>query len=111
MKFRKLLSVSFILFSFSSFSGLAYENGFPSDTGFFPIGVWLQQPAYAVKYKAMGINTFVGLWQGPTEIQLSELAKAGMFATAYQNSIGLSSPNRSVIKAWMQASEPDNAQP
>jgi hypothetical protein len=65
----------------------------------------------AAAYKAIGINTFVGLYQGPTEDQLAQLTKYGMFAVAEQNDVGLNSMNRQVIKAWMHGDEPDNAQP
>lgn len=88
-----------------------YPNGFPADPGFFPIGVWLQSPARAPTYKAIGINTFVGLHEGPTEPQLAELAKHNMFAVAAQNEVGLTSRNRNVIKGWLHIDEPDNAQP
>jgi hypothetical protein len=86
-------------------------NGFPTDADFFPIGVWLQSPTRAANYKAIGINTFVGLYEGPTEEQLAVLAQQHMFAVAGQNDVGLKSVNRHVIKAWMQEDEPDNAQP
>ena len=86
-------------------------NGFPTDADFVPIGVWAQSPTRAANYKAIGINTFVGLHQGPTEAQLAALARQNMFAVAVQNDIGLKSLNRHVIKAWMQDDEPDNAQP
>ena len=92
-------------------AGELHVNGFPKDTEFFPIGVWLQSPARAANYKALGINTFVGLYNGPTEAQLAALARHGMFAVAEQNDVGLKSRNRHVIKAWMQEDEPDNAQP
>jgi hypothetical protein len=49
-------------------------NGFPTNPDFFPIGIWLQSPSRAANYKAIGINTFVGLHEGPTEKQLAELA-------------------------------------
>jgi hypothetical protein len=88
-----------------------YANGFPTDPGFFPLGVWLQSPKNAASYQAIGINTFVGLWEGPTEVQLAALAGHGMFAVAAQNEIGLGSANRGVIKAWLQEDEPDDAQP
>ena len=94
----------------AAWAGAPHTNGFPSDSGFFPIGVWLQSPPNAPRYKAMGINTFVGLWQGPTEAQLAELAKQGMYVVAEQNDVGLNSINRGIIKSWMQADEPDNAQ-
>lgn len=88
-----------------------YPSGFPADPGFFPIGVWLQSPARAGNYKAIGINTFVGLHEGPTEPQLAELARHNMFAVAPQNEVGLTSKNRHVIKGWLYPDEPDNAQP
>jgi hypothetical protein len=86
-------------------------NGFPTEADFFPIGVWLQSPTRAANYKAIGINTFVGLWEGPTEEQLATLAQQHMFAVAEQNDVALKSVNRHIIKAWMQRDEPDNAQP
>lgn len=88
-----------------------FPNGFPDDPGFFPIGVWNQSPARAPAYKAIGINTFVGLWNGPTEIQLAALTKSNMFVVASQNDVGLHSINRGIIKAWLHDDEPDNAQP
>ena len=88
-----------------------FSNGFSDGQDFFPIGVWLQNTRDAGAYAAMGVNTFVGLWQGPTEAQLAELAKAGMYAIAEQNEVGLTSPNAQIIKAWMHGDEPDNAQP
>ena len=89
-----------------------YQHGFPTDVEFFPIGVWLQSPSRAPEYQAIGINTFVGLYQGPTEAQLATLAKYGMFVVTDQNATALVSPNRDVIKAWLDSrDEPDNAQP
>ena len=88
-----------------------FLNGFPRDDNFFPIGVWLQSPHRAAKYRAIGINTFVGLYGGPTEQQLATLAQQRMFVVAEQNDVGLQSINRHVIKAWMHEDEPDNAQP
>lgn len=78
--------------------------------GSFPIAVWMQSPSNAARYKALGINTYLGLWNGPTEEQLSELARTGMSAITEQNDVGLKSHNRGVIKGWMQPDEPDNAQ-
>jgi hypothetical protein len=88
----------------------AYVNGFPRSREFFPLGVWQQPPRTAAEYKAIGINTFVGLWEGPTEAQLAELARSGLYVVAEQNEVGLTSPNRGVIRGWMQGDEPDNAQ-
>jgi hypothetical protein len=88
-----------------------YENGFPSDARFFPIGVWMQSPGNSAKFGAVGVNTFVGLWKGPTEAQLSALQGSGMYVVAEQNEVALNSPNGDIIKAWVQPDEPDNAQP
>ena len=45
-----------------------FSHGPSSDPGFFPIAVWLQSPSNARAYADIGINTFVGLYQGPTEV-------------------------------------------
>lgn len=88
----------------------SFAKGFPADAGFFPIGVWLQNPRNAALYKAFGINTFVALWKGPTETQLGQLAEQGMYAVANQSPEAMSLPSADVIRAWMQVDEPDNAQ-
>jgi hypothetical protein len=82
---------------------------FPKDA--FPIGVWLQQPAHASRYKDLGINLYVGLWKGPTSAQLASLKRAGMPVITDQNEVGMSDPNRDIIVGWLQQDEPDNAQP
>jgi hypothetical protein len=81
-----------------------------ADPDFFPILVWLQSPANAQKYKAIGINTYIGLWKGPTEEQLARLEKAGMYVICEQNEVGLKNTNKPLIIAWMHGDEPDNAQ-
>jgi hypothetical protein len=88
-----------------------YPNGFPTDPSFFPIGVWNQSPANAQEFKALGINTYIALWQGPTEDQLATLAKNNMLTIAAQNDTAIASANRNVLKGWMLEDEPDNAQP
>lgn len=87
-----------------------WSNSFPADENFFPLAVWLQSPGNASAFKALGINTYVGLWAGPTEAQLSALKTAGMNVICDQNSLALASPSRSIVKSWMQGDEPDNAQ-
>ncbi len=88
-----------------------WENGPPSDAGFFPIGVWVQDPALAQLYKDIGINTYIALWQGPTQAQLLALENEGLSVVAWQNTVGLTSPRNHVITGWRQVDEPDNAQP
>lgn len=108
---RKIVVAILVLVSPPISAGELQVNGFPVDANFFPIGVWMQSPIRAASYKAIGINTFVGLWKGPTEQQLAALARQDMYVVAEQNDVGLKSVNRHVIKAWMQQDEPDNAQP
>ena len=85
-------------------------DGRPARDEFFPIAVWLQQPRNALRFKAAGINLYVGLWQGPTEAQLTDLTKAGMPVICAQNEFALSQKTNPIIAGWMQEDEPDNAQ-
>ncbi len=88
----------------------SWENGLPDDPDYFPIAVWLQDPNDAPAYKEGGINLYIGLWQGPTEAQLTALNAAGMSVMCYQNSVGLNHISDSIIVGWTQQDEPDNAQ-
>lgn len=88
---------------------LGAEPRIPDRQSFFPIGVWLQSPTNAGGYRAAGINTYVGLWQGPTRAQLSELQAADMRVICFQNETALQHPGATNIIAWMQPDEPDNA--
>ena len=87
-----------------------WPNGPSSDPTFFPIGVWLQDPARAREYQAAGINLYVGLWKGPTEEQLTVLRAVGIRVICAQNDVGLKYKDDPVIAAWMHGDEPDNAQ-
>lgn len=80
------------------------------DETFFPIAVWLQSPANAARYRAAGINVYVGLWKGPTAAQLAELKEAGMAVICEQNRLGRERLGDPLILAWMHGDEPDNAQ-
>ncbi len=81
------------------------------DPAFFPIGVWMQSPHNAARYKAAGINTYVALWEGATPDKLAALKAAGLYAVTGQSDFALESPDNDVIVAWMHGDEPDNAQP
>jgi hypothetical protein len=87
-----------------------WKNGPPSDDQYFPIAVWLQSPRNAARYKAAGINLYVGLWAGPTAAQLTELQKAGMPVICAQNRYALENKDHPLIVGWMHGDEPDNAQ-
>jgi hypothetical protein len=87
-----------------------WKNGPLTNESHFPIAVWLQSPANAARYKAAGINLYVGLWRGPTTTQLDALGKAGMSVICSQNRAGLDHQDNKVIVGWMHGDEPDNAQ-
>ena len=83
----------------------------PSGAGdYFPIAVWLQNPARAGLYRDAGFNLYVGLWNGPTEQQLQQLKDAGLQVICSQNKVGLEHRNDPTIVGWMHGDEPDNAQ-
>jgi hypothetical protein len=88
----------------------SFTHGPPSDPSFFPIAVWLQDPSMAQQYAGIGINIYVGLWQGPTEDQLSALTSAAMPVACDQNDVGIAHVNDDIIVMWTQQDEPDNAQ-
>lgn len=77
---------------------------------FFPLGVWLQAPSNAARYKGLGINLYVGLWQGPTTAQLETLRNKEMPVICQQNEIALSNSYKNTVIGWLQQDEPDNAQ-
>lgn len=72
--------------------------------------MWLQSPANGQRYQEIGVNLYVGLWQGPTQQQLTDLAAAGMRVICDQNAVGLAHVNDPIIAGWMNNDEPDNAQ-
>ncbi len=87
-----------------------FPNGLPTADDYFPIAVWLQEPRDAEKYKAIGVNLYIGLWEGPTEEQLKVLEKAGMPVICDQSPASLKFIDRKIIVGWMHGDEPDNAQ-
>ncbi|HLY08363.1 MAG TPA: hypothetical protein VKW04_03550 [Planctomycetota bacterium] len=91
-------------------SDASWTHGPPSDPGFFPLAVWLQDVRNAPKYKEAGLNTYVALWRGPTQEQVDVLKGQGMKLVCHQNEFGLAHKDDSTIIAWMHGDEPDNAQ-
>ncbi|MCC6441860.1 MAG: hypothetical protein IT210_00225 [Armatimonadetes bacterium] len=89
----------------------SWKHGPPSGPDYFPIAVWLQDPANAPRFKQAGINLYIGLWQGPTEAQLAALKAAKMPVICDQNEVGLAHKDDPTIVGWMHGDEPDNAQP
>ncbi len=87
-----------------------WKRGPFADPSYFPIAVWLQSPSEAARYKAAGVNLYVGLYRGPNEKDLAELKSAGMQAFCSQNRYALAHLDDPTIVGWMQPDEPDNAQ-
>ncbi len=87
-----------------------WARGLPTDESYFPIAVWLQDPRNAARYRAAGINLYVGLWRGPTSNQLAQLREAGMPVICAQNRLALEHKDNPIIVGWMHDDEPDNAQ-
>jgi hypothetical protein len=88
-----------------------FAKGRPQTSESFPLAVWLQAPANAERYRAIGINTYVGLWKEPTAEQLDALDRAGMRVICGQSERSLRFKDRPRIVGWMHTDEPDNAQP
>ncbi|NLF33118.1 MAG: hypothetical protein GX591_19815 [Planctomycetes bacterium] len=82
-----------------------------TDEDYFPIGVWMQETSKAERFREMGVNLYVNLWQGPTNAQLAELADAGMEAFCEMAHDGRANLDNPVIVGWLHTDEPDNAQP
>lgn len=89
----------------------AWKNGPGRDPTYFPIAVWLQSPRNAAKYKALGVNLYIGLWKGPTAEQIAELKRHDMPVICEQNNYALEHLSEKTIVGWMHGDEPDNAQP
>lgn len=69
-------------------SSAARKNEPSSRDDFFLVVVWLQSPTSAPKYKAAGINLYVGLWNDPTDKQLAKFMKHDMPVICAQNPVG-----------------------
>jgi hypothetical protein len=87
-----------------------WSHGPSPDASFFPVEVWLQNPTNAARYAAVGVNTFTGLYKGPTDEQLAGLADAHV--ATYCDRAGVWSAHLAdpTIEAWTQPDGPDNAQ-
>ena len=90
--------------------GPRFAKGPPEGPESFPIAVWLQDVSNAERYRAIGVNTYVGLWRGPTAAQLDALDAAGMRLIVGQTRRSLEFRDRPTIVGWMHGDEPDNAQ-
>jgi hypothetical protein len=88
----------------------AWPRGFPTDPSYFPIGVWMQNPENAQRFADVGVNHYVGLWEGPTEEQLANARAANMPVVCEQAGVWQSNLDNADIQGWMHSDGPDNAQ-
>ena len=75
-----------------------WKNGPGKGEDYFPIAVWLQDPKNAPRYKAAGINLYIGLWQGPTAAQLKSLREANMPVICDLNDLRPGTPGRTAVR-------------
>jgi hypothetical protein len=87
-----------------------WSHGLPAEPTYFPIAVWLQTPSNAKRYQAVGVNLFVGLWEGPTADQLSMLKAVPMPTVCDQSGVWSAHRDDATVWGWLQPDEPDNAQ-
>jgi hypothetical protein len=87
-----------------------WPRGYPADSSYFPIGVWMQNPANAERFAAVGVNHYVGLWEGPTDEQLENARAADMPVVCDQAGVWEENLDNSDIQGWLQGDGPDNAQ-
>jgi hypothetical protein len=88
-----------------------WSHGPPSTPDFFPISVWLQSASNATKYAAIGINQFIGSYDGPKDADIAALDAAKMPLLCDQNDVALAHLSDPILRGWTQMDEPDNAQP
>ena len=90
-----------------------WSHGPPSDSSFYPIGVWLQSPPERESsYKNVGINLFVGLYEGqPTRGSPSRSRAAGVpDDLRSERRMEGAYAGDATIRGWLQPDEFDNAQ-
>lgn len=80
------------------------------DPNYFPIAVWLQDPANAEAYGKIGINMYVGTSKRMDQTNFDLLKKAKMKVICGQNAFILEHLDDNTIYGYNQRDEPDNAQ-
>ena len=88
----------------------SWPRGFPTDPSYFPIGVWMQNPVNAERFKAAGIDHYVGLWEGPTDEQLASARAADLPVVCEQAGVWAANLENAGIRGWLHSDGPDNAQ-
>jgi len=91
----------------------AWSRGPSAGPSFFPIGVCTQDPARGKEYRELGINTYLSIWDGPSDKEMQQLHEAGMTAMCEPDDWGgkaWAHREDPAITGWIQVDEPDNAQ-
>jgi hypothetical protein len=89
-----------------------WTNGPSSNPNYFPIAVWLQSASNAPGYRAIGVNTYIGLSQGTTNAELAALKTDGMQTICDPDGDWQTHLADPTIDGWrIPQDEPDNAQP
>jgi hypothetical protein len=96
------------------YGGPAYHarwpNGLPPSVSYVPIGVWMQNPENSERFSDVGVNLFIGLWEGPTEAQLDALPAPEVSTFCGQSGVWQSRLDDPAISGWLHDDSPDNAQ-
>jgi len=87
-----------------------WPRGYSPEPSYFPIGVWMQNPVNAARFAAVGVNHYMGLWQGPTEEQLRGARDADMPVVCEQQGVWRENLEERQIRGWLMQDGPDNAQ-
>lgn len=87
-----------------------WSRGIAQSPSFFPIGVWMQNPLNVARFQAVGVNHYVGLWQGPSAEQYEAALAADLPVVCEQAGVWQQHLDSPIIQGWLQADGPDNAQ-
>jgi len=74
------------------------------------VSVWMQNPVNAARFRDAGVNLFVGLWNGPTDEQFANLARAAMPVVTQQAGVWKAHTGDPTPRGWLLPDQPDNAQ-
>lgn len=87
---------------------------FADKPSFFPLAVWLQSTTRAAEYKAIGVNMYVGIWEGLNSRNFSDYQDMGIPVMGHVRDgqeyiYDLPAEEKEFIYAWTNPlDEPDN---
>jgi hypothetical protein len=89
--------------------GKAEANGW-SDNTFFPIAVWLSDPAHADELAALGINTYLGIFANTGAINTAAAAGVSIIPQANEwtaSEVTAETTGRDSVVGWLPRDEPE----